>query len=543
MKIAAYAPKIVLGDPRKNAGILGSAMEEAAEKGAEWLVFPRLSLCGCTCGSLLGQEVLREGCEAALTELLGVSERLPGLTTVVSLPRLTNRMRLQTRVLLLREGKVIREEKLHEDGVLDLDEIVLCLPDLPGVVNGRTRLCTMAEGLARPAVVVTPGAGESGTDGVYTGGTAIADISGCLGYVEGELLLCDTERDAFEPVYEKEWEGLRNPTDPFFPYGGEDTARRCERILALQSRGLADRMARSGCRQLVLGLSGGLDSTWALLVGAEALGLLGEERSALLAVTMPGFGTVSRTRSNAEIMASALGVRFREIPIGPAAELHLRDIGHDPENRNAAYENAQARERTQILMDLANDENALVLGTGDLSELALGWCTYNGDHMSMYGVNAALPKTGVRRCTRWYAETKAEGELKTALLDVLDTPVSPELLPGAGDEISQSTEAILGPYELHDFFLWHFLCHGTKPSELYRSACEAFEGRYESDVIETTLRTFLRRFFTQQFKRSCLPDGPVLWEGVSLSPRTAWHMPSDIGSAPWIAELDRTLGK
>ena len=542
MKIAAVAPEIRLGDPRANTGPILSWMGKAHDEGASLLVLPSLCLCGCTCLSLWSQTFLRESCKSAAALLARESAAFPGLT--VALPGAAADGRRYADIL--RGGERIKRVWMEEGNrfTLELEGECVCiaLPETPATVESPQKLRAAAMALSRggAAVVLTPGAGESGNDGVYTGGAAMAIRGQGLGFAEGGMLLCDIS-DKGESWPEEESAPVC--PDPFFPREGAAADERCERILFLQSRALAARMQRSGCMGLVLGLSGGLDSAWTLLVGVEALGLLGLPRERLLAVTMPGFGTGDRTRGNAEILARELGVRLREIPIGEAVAQHLRAIGHDLENHNATYENAQARERTQILMDLANDENALVPGTGDLSELALGWCTYNGDHMSMYGPNGALPKSGVRRCVDWYARCRAGDALAAALRDILNTPVSPELLPGEEGKMGQSTEAILGPYELHDFFLWHFLREGASPAALYESACAVFAGRYSGGMVEATLRTFLRRFFTQQFKRSCSPDGPVLWEGVSLSPRGAWLMPSDMSGGPWLAELDRAVGK
>lgn len=328
------------------------------------------------------------------------------------------------------------------------------------------------------------------------------------------------------------------PRLPFVPADAHDLAERCETILNLQAVGLATRLAHTGTRSVTIGLSGGLDSTLALLVCVRAFDRLGLARTGIHAVSMPGFGTTKRTKSNAERLAGHLGVDFRTISIAAAVERHFADIGHDPAVTDVTYENAQARERTQILMDLAGELGGFVVGTGDLSELALGWATYNADHMSMYGVNASVPKTLVRHLVR-YAADALGGEAATTLLDILDTPVSPELLPPTGDgEIAQRTEDLVGPYELHDYFLYYLLRFGFAPGRIYRMACRSFAGAYEPAQILFWLRTFYRRFFSQQFKRSCLPDGPKVGS-VTLSPRGDWRMPSDASAALWLAELDR----
>lgn len=325
---------------------------------------------------------------------------------------------------------------------------------------------------------------------------------------------------------------------PFVPADSAERKQRCEAILTMQAEGLRRRLEHIGCPCAVLGISGGLDSTLALLVAVRALDLLGRPRTDMIAVTMPGFGTTHRTRSNAELLCEKLGVTLRAVSIAAAVRQHFKDIGHDESVTDTTYENAQARERTQVLMDIANQENGIVVGTGDLSELALGWATYNGDHMSMYGVNGSIPKTLVRYLVRHAAETCGDEALAAVLYDILDTPVSPELLPAdEGGRIAQKTEDLVGPYELHDFFLYHFIRYGCPPQKLLYLAENAFAGRYDRAVILKWLRTFCRRFFQQQFKRSCLPDGPKVGS-VTLSPRGDWRMPSDASAALWLREID-----
>ena len=320
---------------------------------------------------------------------------------------------------------------------------------------------------------------------------------------------------------------LRRPVDPhpFVPAAGPGRDARCEEILAIQSSGLATRLGAIGCRDVVLGLSGGLDSALALLVCVEAFGRLGLPRAGIRAVTMPGFGTTARTKGNAERLCDALGVSLEEIDVAPTARQHLRDLGRDESVHDVTYENAQARARTYLLMDKANQVGGIVVGTGDLSELALGWCTYNGDHMSMYGVNAGVPKTLVRHLVVWFASRNPDAA--PALGDILATPVSPELLPPNADgTIAQVTEDKVGPYELHDFFLYHFLRRGAGREKILRLAAQAFDGTYGADTVARWLDVFFRRFRTQQFKRSCLPDGPKVGS-INLSPRGDWRMPSD----------------
>lgn len=325
---------------------------------------------------------------------------------------------------------------------------------------------------------------------------------------------------------------------PFVPADEAHRSERCKEIFQIQSHGLARRLAHTGCRCAVVGISGGLDSTLALLVTVRTFDKLGLDRRGILGITMPGFGTTDRTYRNALKLMEGLGVTVREIPIRDACLQHFRDIGLPESDRSAAYENAQARERTQILMDVANMEGGLVIGTGDLSELALGWATYNGDQMSMYGVNASVPKTLVRHLVRWAADTERDGATRATLLDIIDTPVSPELLPADREgNIAQKTEDLVGPYELHDFFLYNFVRAGFRPAKIAFLAEQAFAGSYDRETIVKWLRVFFRRFFAQQFKRSAMPDGPKVGS-VSLSPRGDWRMPSDASAALWLRELE-----
>ena len=330
---------------------------------------------------------------------------------------------------------------------------------------------------------------------------------------------------------------------PFVPRGNE-LNKRCEEILNIQSLGLARRMSHVGCNSVVVGVSGGLDSTLALMVCVGAFDLLKLDRKGIIGITMPGFGTTDRTYTNALTLMKGLGTTIREINISEACLLHFRDLGIDSNKHDVTYENSQARERTQILMDAANQMNALVVGTGDLSELALGWATYNGDQMSMYGVNASVPKTLVKHLVRWIAENVVDEFTKNILLDIVDTPISPELIPSEdGDEISQKTEDIVGPYELHDFFLYHMLRHGARPSKIFYMAKNAFAAsqnvgtHYDDETIKKWLTTFCRRFFAQQFKRNPMPDGPKIGS-VSLNPRGDWRMPSDAYAKAWLEECE-----
>jgi NAD+ synthase (glutamine-hydrolysing) len=341
-----------------------------------------------------------------------------------------------------------------------------------------------------------------------------------------------------KPVAQRDFELLRSvPAHPFIP-SDENMAKNCEEILNIQTMGLVKRMQHTHCDKAVIGISGGLDSTLALMVTVRAFDKMGLSRQGVIGISMPGFGTTDRTHANALKLMESLGVTVREISIAKAVTQHFEDIGHNMQVHDVTYENAQARERTQILMDVANQTGGMVIGTGDLSELALGWCTYNGDHMSMYSVNAGVPKTLVQYLIRYMAMLPLFAEQRDTLIDIVDTPISPELTPADEEgNIKQKTEDLVGPYELHDFFLYYFMRHGFRPQKIYMLARHAFKGRYDDDVIKKWLTTFCRRFFNQQFKRSCLPDGPKVG-CVSLSPRGDWRMPSDAMSALWMKECD-----
>lgn len=331
---------------------------------------------------------------------------------------------------------------------------------------------------------------------------------------------------------------------PFIPKT-DDMEKSCDEIFSIQVAGLAKRLVHTGCKTVVVGISGGLDSTLALLVCVRTFDKLQLSRKGIVGVTMPGFGTTDRTYNNAVNLMKSLGITLREISIADAVKQHFNDIGHDINVHDVTYENSQARERTQILMDLSNQLGALVIGTGDLSELALGWATYNGDHMSMYGVNAGVPKTLIKYLVKFVAMSEDSDETRSILLDIIDTPISPELIPAdeAGN-ITQKTEDLVGPYELHDFFLYHIIRFGYRPSKIFMLARKAFDGSnpetpfYDDETIKKWLTIFLRRFFNQQFKRSCLPDGPKVGS-VSLSPRGDWRMPSDASSALWLKECEQ----
>lgn len=412
-------------------------------------------------------------------------------------------------------------------------------------------------------IYASAGDGESTQDVVYSGHNLIAENGVILKeskeftnetiYSEIDVQRLDSERRRMT-TFEPEWKDYKETefslkieetelsryiqAMPFVPSGKTDRDMRCEEILSIQANGLKKRLEHTNCKTAVVGISGGLDSTLALLVTVRAFDLLGMDHKQIKAVTMPGFGTTDRTYDNAVRLIRSLQAEFVEVDIKEAVNVHFRDIGQNPEVHDVTYENGQARERTQILMDIANKSGGMVIGTGDLSELALGWATYNGDHMSMYGVNSSVPKTLVRHLVQYYADTCRDKELEQVLLDVLDTPVSPELLPPKEGKISQKTEDLVGPYELHDFYLYHMLRLGFSPAKVYRLAKLAFCGVYDEATILKWLKTFYRRFFAQQFKRSCLPDGPKVGS-VAVSPRGDLRMPSDACGEIWLAELEK----
>ena len=447
-------------------------------------------------------------------------------------------------------------------------------PDLIGKYAYLTNLVKQQSARCMCAYAyASAGFGESSTDLAFDAKLLIAENGAMLGHSERwqgapSLIMADVDIEAikrdrlhmgtFHDCAERQggsWRVVDTGCDaegndcagdllrtvdphPFVPSADGLLKERCEEIVNIQVAGLCQRLNATRTRRLVIGISGGLDSTLALLVAVRAFDRLGLDRKGILGVTMPGFGTTGRTHGNAVALMEALGVEMREISIVKAVEQHFADIGHDASVHDVTYENCQARERTQILMDLSNSVGGMVLGTGDLSELALGWATYNGDQMSMYGVNAGVPKTLVRHLTAYFASEADSEAVRKPLLDIIDTPISPELIPAAPDgTIKQKTEDLVGPYELHDFFLYYTLRYGFTPSRIYMLARKAFAGAYDDATIKHWLKTFFRRFFTQQFKRSCMPDGPKVGS-VCLSPRGDWRMPSDASSALWLAEVE-----
>ena len=435
--------------------------------------------------------------------------------------------------------------------------------DIIGKDSYRRQLVTMQSAkLVCGYVYTSCGEGESSSDVVFGAHQMIAENGTLLAErrFDGGLLvsevdlqkLCYERRrtqmfDQAPAVWEVPCALTVSPTkltryvapQPFVPEGKEDRDARCREILLIASLGLKQRLEHTGAKTAVVGLSGGLDSTLAVLITGLAMKMLDRPMTDIVAVTMPCFGTTDRTRNNAVILAEQMGATLRTVDISNSVRSHFKDIGHDMEDHSVTFENGQARERTQVLMDIANQSGGIVIGTGDLSELALGWCTYNGDHMSMYAVNCSIPKTLVRHLVGYLARDNAKKDeaLHDVLEDILDTPVSPELLPAVQGQISQKTEDLVGPYELHDFFLYYMLRWGFSPRKVYRLAVYALGGKYSREVILKWLKTFYRRFFSQQFKRNCVPDGPKVGS-VALSPRGDWRMPSDAKMNLWQAELE-----
>ena len=548
LKVAAVTPRVWLADPMKNAVEISRLVREAAGAGTDIAAFPAMCVTGATCGDLFKQPLLLD---AARKAVLSVAEATSDLdvTVVLGLP-----VPEGSGYAILRGGKVLADDPRFK--VLTCNEIPA---DLPSGASLVLHLAAVPELVTRHAVrkrtiaglsyrtgtayvYCAAGYGESTGDAVYAGPSLI--------YQKGRLLAENprfrTESGIIYATIDPAAKGEEpsaapvapavNP-HPFVPADPDVLAERCGEILSIQVNGLRTRIEHIGCKTAVLGISGGLDSTLALLVTVATFDSLGKDRKGIIAVTMPGFGTSTRTHTNASALMEALGVDAREIPIGAAVAQHFSDIGHDPDNHNVTFENAQARERTQILMDIANDTDGLVVGTGDLSEIALGWCTYNGDHMANYTVNADVPKTIMQAMVRWAAVHRFP-EARETLLDIVDTPISPELTPvDENGNIKQKTEDLIGPYELHDFFLYHLVRHARRPREIRALAVEAFAGKYDEATVDRWLRKFLWRFFSQQFKRSCSPEGPRVGS-VCLSPRGAWAAPSDVSAALWVSDLD-----
>ncbi len=552
-----------LADPMWNVHEILAALEMYASFGVGAVVFPELCVTGASCGDLFRQNILLDAAQKAVKFLLKETANIP-VTFVVGVPERSRSGGLYAVTLCIRAGKIIARNRKPLDAPAtvfapielistrrkrDPERLILCPSAVPSALMTPSDFRSFALAAAKEHradfILAAPKSGESVTDGFY-GMPVCCNIM----VKNGEPVLADLsdpcpslEFDAeFEPAktqyllsFEEDPKHLaalgRDPL-PFLP---KDRAGTIWIAAALESA-LAHRMATAHADKLVIGVSGGLDSTLALLVAHEAAAALNLPSGSVIAVSMPGFGTTKRTKSNAARLAELLGCDCRTVDIRPACLQHFADIGHDPKVADVVFENAQARERTQILMDIANGSNALVVGTGDLSEIALGWCTYNGDHMSMYAVNSGVPKTLVRHLVSFYADAHG-GKIAPVLKDILDTPVSPELVPASkSGESGHKTEQILGAYELHDFYLFHLVRLNEAPRAILRKAKKVFAGKYAPEEIRRTLELFLRRFFSQQFKRSCSPDGPAV-SPLSLSPRAGWRVPSDASPALWLDDL------
>ncbi len=636
VKVAAAVPHVRVADCAYNAGRIVESLLKAEQMGVRVVVFPELCVTGYTCADLFAQQLLIEGAERGLGEILEAMRAID-VIAIVGMPVAVNGALLNTAVvvqggkvlgvvpksylpnykefyekrwftsatavmetavtlcgqvaplgrdLLFKTGETTFGIELCEDLwapvppssrlAMQGAEIIFNLSADNECIGKHAYLCSLlAQQSARCIagyVFSSCGFGESTTDVVFAGNGLIYENGILLArggrfFLEEQLVTADvdvsflaTERrvnttfsacrmDCVRelprvipaiPWKRQAWSLTRTyDAHPFVPSEAATLDERCEDIFSIQVSGLAKRIVHTCAKSVVVGISGGLDSTLALLVCVRTFDKLGRHRKDIIGVTMPGFGTTGRTHANAVALMRSLGVTMREISIKAACEQHFKDIGHDSAVHDVVYENAQARERTQLLMDIANQTGGLVVGTGDLSELALGWATYNGDHISMYGVNAGIPKTLVKHLVTWVAGHGMDAASRATLLDIVDTPISPELIPA--DEkgnISQITEDLVGPYELHDFFLYHFMRCGFHPAKIYFLATRTFQGTYSEATVKKWLQVFFRRFFSQQFKRSCLPDGPKVGS-ISISPRGDWRMPSDASVALWLEEVER----
>lgn len=573
MKVASVSPKVSVGNPTKNTDEIITILDSLKQKNIDVIVFPELCLSGCTPGDLFLHDTLINACATGIKRITEYSKNYSShiiigspvkvndvlyncavhicngeIVEIISKKHLsTNELRWFNSGYKIENSQslfdiVIGNDIYKEDFTADL---IVHLSATPALVTGynnykkfvkeytSNRNCAYVSAFA--------GANESTTDYVYSGE--------CIHVVNGDILL-EGKRFSFEneiimselniqksspysPIVLTKESGKKFDNNPFIPSNEKELSDRCEEILKIQSTGLAKRMLHIHCNKLVLGISGGLDSTHALLVAVESLKKLNLPVENLICITMPGFGTTDLTYTNACNLVRQIGAVLKEINVKEASLQHFKDIGHDVDVHDVTYENTQARERTQILMDYANKIGAIVVGTGDLSELALGWCTYNGDHMSMYGVNASVPKTLMRHLVKYVADRSDENVSRT-LYSVLNTPISPELLPpDKNGKMEQKTETTLGPYEVHDLFIYYFIRHNKSPDELLKLASIAFNEKYSESELRNWLYIFIKRFFNNQFKRSCMPDGPAVGT-VSLSPRGAWIMPSDAFSDEWL---------
>ena len=587
LRVAAATPRVFPGDVKENAKSIVRLVAEAAEKGVEVLTFPGLSLVGCTAGDLAYRPDVLDACKEAL-EL--IAKAVPdGMLAVIGLPARCACGVSSAAAVVFGGGYVIASGTAGDEKVFDIcngvkvgvvigDDFALCDPmaqrlvahganvildlgsscETAGSAAFRRDMVKAASSrLVAAYVYAGAGAGESPTDAVYAGHSIIAESGSVLAESErflreSAMIVADVDTEYIDfarsrsesfrndargipvpadciaaPVALKPKSSLLRPIErnPFVPEDKAARAEICAETFAIQSAALAARLEAIPCKDVVIGLSGGLDSALALLVCVEAFDRLGLDRKGIHAYTMPGFGTTRRTKGNAHKLCKALGIDLETIDIVPTCRRHFRDLGRGEEPHDTTYENAQARVRTLVLMDKANQVGGFVVGTGDLSELALGWCTYNADHMSIYAVNAGVVKTLVREVAAWYGAKHPE--CAKPIGGILETPISPELLPANADgTIAQVTEDKVGPYCLHDFFLYHFIERGASKEKILRLARQAFDGAYDGPTIEKWLGVFIRRFHSQQFKRNCMSDGPKTGP-VSLSPRGGWTMPSD----------------
>lgn len=641
-KIVAVSPKVKVGDVKANLNTILEIVD--ANKNADMILFPELSITGYTCADLFNQDVLLRESVTAVDKLKNATKKLRPCV-VVGTPVVYNN-KIYNCAIFLHGGKIAcivpkinipdyseyYEQRWFESGSDFPESRVVNIEGLGDVmfgsktiyeVNGMKVGAEICEDLWVPVppscglaqagadvivnlsasneiigkrryrrelikqqsarcrcayVYASAGCGESSTDLAFPGDVVIArdgkilaesepfaespvcvtaniDVeklhhdrrvcntfgSKTSGYVLVKSSTWVSRNVGFENEDKNEDDNIEAPEIDAHPFVPADLVHRdenCTEIINIQCHGLRQRLEAIGCKSLVIGVSGGLDSTLALLVACRTFDKTGISRKGIHAITMPGMATSDRTHNNAWRLMELLGVSCLEIPINKSVRQHFADIGHDEAVHDATYENSQARIRTMILMNYANKTGGIVLGTGDLSELALGWCTYNGDHMSMYGVNASVPKTLVKYLVEWFAERESNKEIAGILRDIIDTPISPELVPSEDGEedIAQKTEDLVGPYELHDFFMYNMLRYGFTPEKIFRTAQIAFEGKYDSDTIKKWLKNFYRRFFNQQFKRSCMPDGPKVGS-VCLSPRGDWRMPSDASSKLWLVSL------
>ena len=567
IRVAAAVPTVAVADTKTNCQHICSLIESAVDRQVSLLVFPDLCITGSTCGDLFYHRLILEEAEEAVGEIADFCKGLP-ITVVIGAPVSAGGRPVNCSVVI-NDGQILDSVPKGDNRIFEIDGACFSFESCPGshiVVLPSSDAQDMSSGQrlrsnlraassidACAYIYCNAGFGESTTDAVYSGYSAIMEngvilAEGSWNSFEPQLTVADVDIQLIEheragdegfddAVEDSVCISLLNPDTDFnrkllrpaaicnFDFSDEAL----DMAATIQATGLATRLSKINCKKAVIGISGGLDSTLALLCTVRAFDRLSLDRKGIIGITMPGFGTSGRTKGNASALMDRLGISSREIDITEACRRHLADIGHDGITQDTTYENAQARERTQILMDVANAENAIVVGTGDLSELALGWCTYNGDHMSNYSVNASIPKTLVRAMTSRAAATDFSDKKTASILhDIIATPVSPEL-KGNGREIEQKTEDAIGPYELHDFFIWNMIGSGFTPEKTLFLACSAFKGRFSKTEIKKWLGVFTGRFFSQQFKRSCAPDGPMVTP-VSLSPRNGWNMPSDVSA-------------